>query len=94
MIWQAKTATMNVRIDPEVKADAERIFAHYGMTLSQAINIFIQQSRNIGGLPFDLRPNAETVAALEEGERIGCNPRARTYGSFAEIVDESERNEV
>lgn len=84
----AKTATMNVRIDPEVKADAEKIFAHYGITLTQAINIFLQQSRNIGGLPFDLRPNAETIAALEEGERIARDSNAKTYNSFSEIVDE------
>lgn len=92
--FMAKTASTYIRLDPEVKADAEKIFAHYGMTLSQAVNIFIQQARNVGGLPFDLRPNAETIAAMEEAERIARDPNAKTYNSFSEIVDEVMQDEV
>lgn len=90
----AKTAGMYVRLDPDAKADAEQIYAHYGMTLTQAINIFIQQTRNVGGLPFDLRPNAETLAALEEGARVARDPNAKTYSNFQEIVDEVMQDEI
>jgi len=51
----AKTASMYIRIDPQVKADVEAIYSRYGMSLTEAINIFLHQSRNLGGLPFDLR---------------------------------------
>ena len=40
----AKTATLNVRIDPSTKADAERLFSSFGITISDAVNIFIHQS--------------------------------------------------
>lgn len=41
-----------MRINPEIKKRAEDIYANCGMTLTDAINIFIQQSINVEGLPF------------------------------------------
>ena len=90
----AKTASTYIRLDPAVKADAERIFSRYGMTLSQAVNIFIHQTLNVDGFPMDLRPNAETVAALKEGERIARDPQAKTYSNFAETVAEAMEDEM
>ena len=52
----AKSASMYIRIDPQVKSDVEAIYSRYGMSITDAINVFLYQSRNIGGLPFDLRP--------------------------------------
>jgi len=65
----AKTSSMYIRIDPQVKADVEAVYAPYGLSITDAINIFLYTSRNVGGLPFDLRPvvlNAETLEAIEE----------------------------
>lgn len=47
-----KTGTFQMRISPRVKSEAERICAGCGMTLTDAINIFLQQTLNAGGLPF------------------------------------------
>ena len=59
-----KTATFQMRINPEVKARAEDVFSAYDMTLTDAVNIFIQQSLNTNGLPFLLSPeNAEYLKA-------------------------------
>ena len=59
-----KTATFQMRINPVVKARAEDVFSAYGMTLTDAVNIFIQQSLNTNGLPFLLSPeNAEYLKA-------------------------------
>ena len=69
----AKTANMYIRIDPDVKSDVEAIYSRYGMSITDAINVFLYTSRNIGGLPFDLRPsipNAETLEAMREGNEI------------------------
>lgn len=76
----AKSASMYIRIDPEVKADVEAIYSQYGMSITDAINVFLYQSRNVGGLPFDLRPvapNAETMAAIKEGDAIIQSGKAR-----------------
>lgn len=52
----AKSASMYIRIDPAVKTEVEAIYSRYGMSVTEAINIFLYQSKNVGGLPFDLRP--------------------------------------
>ena len=47
-----KTSTFQMRINPEVKKAAEEVYFALGLTLTDAVNIFIQQSLNAGGLPF------------------------------------------
>ena len=47
-----KTSTFQFRINPEVRERAEAVYAGCGLTLTDAINIFIQQSINVDGLPF------------------------------------------
>ena len=69
----AKTSSMYIRIDPEIKSEVEAIYLQYGMSITDAINIFIYQSRNVGGLPFDLRPsllNNKTLKAMKEADKI------------------------
>ena len=46
-----KTSFFQMRINPEVKQLVEDIYAQCGMTLTDAINIFIQQSINADGMP-------------------------------------------
>ena len=77
-----KTASLNIRLDPEVKHSAETVYSHYGLSLAEAVTVFIHQSCNVGGLPFDLRParpNAETLAAMAEAERISRDPNIKGY---------------
>lgn len=72
-----KTATFQMRINPEVKKNAEALFATYGLTLTDAVNVFIQQSINTQGLPFLLSPENDEflkakamkklMAKVEEG---------------------------
>ncbi|MBO4242189.1 MAG: type II toxin-antitoxin system RelB/DinJ family antitoxin [Clostridiales bacterium] len=50
-----KTANFNLRMDPEVKKNAEELFSSFGMTMADAVNIFIYKSLLVGGLPFDVR---------------------------------------
>lgn len=52
----SKRTTFQMRIDPEKKKKAEALYTRYGLTLTDAVNIFIQQSLNEDGLPFLLSP--------------------------------------
>lgn len=64
--------TIQMRISANLKHDAEALFASMGLGLSDAVRMFLQQSVNEGGIPFQpraKRPNAETIAAMEELER-------------------------
>lgn len=86
-----KTATINVRVRPEIKERSEELFSRFGITLSEAVNIFLHQSLYVGGLPFELKqkiPNQELLAALEESERIGKDSSVRAYNCATEMVDD------
>lgn len=54
-----KDSTFQVRINSEIKKMAEEIFAKAGMSLTDAFNIFIQQSINAEGLPFLVTQNSK-----------------------------------
>ena len=86
----AKTAVINVRTEPEIKAQVENLYRSMGVSLSEAINMFLYKSIDFCGLPFELCreiPNAETIAAMEEAELIAAGKlSAKSYSSFAELV--------
>lgn len=50
----AKTAVINVRTEPEIKAQVEALYKSMGVSLSDAINMFLYKSLDFRGLPFDL----------------------------------------
>ena len=54
-----KDSTFQVRINSEIKKQVEEIYAKAGMTLTDAFNIFIQQSLNVEGLPFIASNNSK-----------------------------------
>ena len=57
---QEKSRT-NIYVDVKMKDQAKEIFNQYGLSLSQAVNIFLTQSVLNRGLPFDVKiPNDET----------------------------------
>jgi DNA-damage-inducible protein J len=65
----AKTTNINIRIEPDVKQRIENLFSQFGITVSDAVNIFFHQSLMQGGLPFQMQIpeyNAETLAAIED----------------------------
>ena len=67
------TTSYTHRIDPDLRAQSEAIFAALGMPLGTAINVFLRKSVAVGGFPFDVRldvPAKETVEAMLEAERI------------------------
>ena len=55
----SKDSTFQVRINSEIKKAVEEIYANAGMTLTDAFNIFIQQSLNVEGLPFIATKNSK-----------------------------------
>ena len=74
----AKNDTIHVRVNEDVKNNAEETLSMLGITLSEAINMFLCQVSLTGGLPFDVRlpmpkevivrSKAELAKKLEEAE--------------------------
>ena len=61
VVTAPKTSTFQMRINPEVKCQAEQLFQNCGMTLTDAINVFLQQAMNVGGMPFIVTQNSREV---------------------------------
>ena len=50
----AKTERVTVRVEPDVKAKSEELFRSCGISMSDAINMFLHQSLKANGLPFSV----------------------------------------
>jgi DNA-damage-inducible protein J len=57
-------AEIKTRTEPNIKASAADIYARWGITLNDAINMFLVKSIEVGGLPFDLRPEKPSYDAI------------------------------
>ncbi len=82
----AKTTTISVRMDAELKKDAESILISLGLTPSQAINVFYKQITFQNGLPFSIKLpekelNAASLNAMEE-------KKINEYENPSELYDE------
>ncbi|MCY3664530.1 MAG: type II toxin-antitoxin system RelB/DinJ family antitoxin [Gemmatimonadetes bacterium] len=63
----AKTKMIRVRVEPEIKSQAEEIFSELGLSPTEAITLFYTQVTLHRGLPFAVGiPNAETIGALRQ----------------------------
>lgn len=88
------TTNVSIRMDSELKAQAEALFAELGMSLSTAVHIFVRQSLREGGLPFQVRterPNQETIAAMLEAKRIARDPNVKHYSDVEEALRELKK---
>jgi len=64
------TETIRVRVEPELKHEAEKILKELGLSASEAIRMYYQQIRMLRGIPFDIRiPNAITLEAMRDAEK-------------------------
>jgi DNA-damage-inducible protein J len=87
-----KTANLNIRIDPETKAGAEQLFSNFGITITDAVNIFLRLSLMVGGLPFEVKQprfNVATEAAMREARDIASGKVAvKGYSSAKDLFAE------
>lgn len=81
------SANINVRINPELKKEADSILSSLGLSISSAINIFLMKTVQEQGIPFDVtfKPNKETIEAMEEAERIVRDPTVKGYTDVDEM---------
>ena len=91
---EGKTTNISIRMDTELKAKAEALFAELGMNISTAFNIFVRQSLRDGGIPFEItlgRPNRETLEAMLEAERIAKDSSVKGYQNMDELFADLEK---
>jgi len=91
VIEMERMETVQARITKETKEKAVSILNSLGLNMSTYINMALNQLVIQNGVPFDLKleiPNAETLAAFEEGDRIANDPNAPKFDSVDELFKE------
>ena len=85
---------ISIRMDADLKTQAEALFEELGMNMSIAINIFVRQALREGKIPFQIslnQPNKETIAAMLEAERIDKDPTVEGYDDLEELFSELKK---
>jgi len=85
------TINLSIRMDRELKEQAESLFSELGMNMTTAFNIFVRQSVRQGKIPFEIalgKPNAETLAALREIADMCAGRIPKQSSSVADFIAE------
>ena len=84
----SRSATIQARIDPEIKAQAQKILSKLHISMSEAISLYLTQITLQKGIPFDLKiPNELTVQTLIKSER---GEEIHQVNSVDELFEELE----
>lgn len=84
----AKNAFIRARVDSELKGKTEKLFSRLGITMTEAVTMFLTQCELRNGLPFEVKiPNAETQQALDDAH-AGVN--MTSYATAEEMFREMD----
>ena len=87
------TTNLNIRIDKDIKDQAEEIFNELGLNMTTAVNMFLRAAIREQGIPFELKldvPNETTAAAIEEGRKMMSDSSAPRYSSMDTLKEALE----
>ena len=88
----ATTTMVHVRVDEHIKAQAAETLAAMGLSVSDAVRVFLTRVVAAKQLPFALQvPNVETRAAMAEADEMARVRRAR-FATAVELFDDLEKN--
>ena len=79
------TTNLNIRMDKDIKEQAEEIFNELGLNMTTAVNMFLRTAIREHGIPFELKlnvPNETTAAAITEGRKLMDDPSDPRYSSM------------
>ena len=81
--------SMSIRLDSEVKEQAQQVFNNLGMDMTTAINIFLRQAIQYQGLPFDVRLD-ENRKLLEVLTDLNQNRNmSQSFESVSDLMEDS-----
>ena len=89
----AATTNVSIRVDKDIKSQADALFAEFGLNFTTAVNIFLRQTLREGKIPFTIslnkEPNKTTLEALKEIEEMEKNPSAyKSYKNVDKMMEE------
>lgn len=88
---EPKTSTFQMRINPQVKAELDKIFAKCGLTITDATNLFWQQTLNAHTLPF-LITDGETDISKDQAIMVLLSEleKGRKSTEKGDLISEDE----
>ncbi|CMU32956.1 addiction module antitoxin%2C RelB/DinJ family [Streptococcus pneumoniae] len=80
--------SMSIRLDSEVKEQAQQVFSNLGMDMTTAINIFLRQAIQYQGLPFDVRldENRKLLQVLTDLDQN--RNMSQSFESVSDLMDD------
>lgn len=82
------TVPTQIRIDADIKKQANELFSELGMDMSGAVNIFLRQCILRGGLPFKVKVpqySQKVLDAANEARRISRDPDVPGYNNMSDL---------
>lgn len=82
------TTSVTIRMDENLKKEAEVLFADMGLNMTTAFTVFAKAAVREGRIPFEIRaysePNANTIAAMRDA--VNGKNLSRTYDSVEKVM--------
>lgn len=88
----SKTDTLHIRVEPSVKEKAEQTLRELGLSITEAVNVFLNQVILNDGIPFEIKKpkiNKETIQAMEDTKN-GKN-LSKTFDNVDEMFEELDK---
>lgn len=82
---------INISIDDNLKRQFNSICNELGLNMSTAFTIFAKATVQQQRIPFEISlnmPNAETIVAIKESERISHDPNMKGYTDIDKMMEE------
>jgi len=91
------TTNMTVRVDTQLKKEAEELFRDFGLNMNTAYVMFLKQAVREQRIPFSVSrniPNAETLAAIAETEDMIRNPHLyKSFNSIEKLLEDLDSDD-
>ena len=81
---------LTIRIDEDIKREAESLFNKIGMNMSVAINMFFRQALREQAIPFELKPYEDGCKSKSPERILHSSAQAEQEKTFAKTMDEPE----
>lgn len=87
----AKT-TMNIRIEPKLKRDVEDVLSDLGLTISEAVTLYLKQIVFTDSIPLEIkrpRYSKDFLEAIEEAEEMEKHPEnCKSFETVEEFMED------
>ena len=80
--------SMSIRLDSEVKEQAQQVFNSSGMDMTTAINIFLRQAIQYQGLPFDVRLDESRKLTEVLGDLDQNRNMSQSFVSVSDLMED------